>query len=57
MVNIGDIIYQLVVLLVLIFFIIFIVSFVRNFKKRNNQLKRIEDKLDKLSELKSKRVD
>ncbi len=53
--NIGDMIYQLFVILVPIIFIMTIVLFLRSSKKRKNQLKRIEEKLDKVSEQKSKK--
>ena len=52
--NIGDIIYQLFSILVVIFFIVMIVSFFRSSKKRKEQLDRIENKLDKLSEQSTK---
>ncbi|MDP4086072.1 MAG: DUF4083 family protein [Bacillota bacterium] len=51
--NIGDIIFQLFTFLFPVIFIILIVLFVRSSKKRNEQLKRIEEKLDKVSELKN----
>lgn len=50
--NIGDIIFQLFALLVPL---ILIVLFVRFIYKRNKQLKRIEDKLDMISEQKTNR--
>ena len=53
--NIGDIIFQLFTFLVPIIFIILIVLFVRSTKQRNVQLKRIEEKLDKVSEQNRKR--
>jgi len=53
--NIGDIIFQLFTFLVPIIFIILIVLFVRSTKQRNVQLKRMEEKLDKVSEQNRKR--
>ncbi|ULT59488.1 DUF4083 family protein [Neobacillus drentensis] len=49
MVNFGDITFQLIAILIPIAFISAIVVFVRSTKKRNEQLKRIEEKLDKVS--------
>jgi uncharacterized membrane-anchored protein YhcB (DUF1043 family) len=49
--NIGDLIFQLIAILVPIALIVLLVRFVI---KRNKQLKRIEDKLDKISEQKNK---
>lgn len=54
--NIGDIIFQLFVILVPIIFIISILLFVRSLKKRNEQLKRIENKVDKIVEQKSQKL-
>jgi hypothetical protein len=54
-VNIGDIIFQLFAILVPIILIFLLVGFFRSSKKRNEQIKRIEDKLDSVLEQKSKR--
>ncbi|WP_335571774.1 DUF4083 family protein [Neobacillus vireti] len=53
--NIADIIFQLFTFLVPIIFISLIVLFVRSTKQRNVQLKRMEEKLDKISEQNRKR--
>ncbi|NRD77841.1 DUF4083 family protein [Bacillus sp. BRMEA1] len=50
--NIGDIIFQLIVFLIPIIIIIFLLGFVRSSLKRKQQLKRIEDKLDRITEQK-----
>lgn len=49
--NIGDLIFQLIVILIPIVFIVLIVLLVRSSIKRNEQLKRIEEKLDKVTEM------
>jgi uncharacterized protein YoxC len=46
----GDIIFQLFVFLIPIIFIILGIVFFRSSKKRTEQLKRIEEKLDRVSE-------
>lgn len=48
MVNIGDIVFQLLALGVPIFFIAIIIVCWRSFKKKREQLARIEEKLDSL---------
>ena len=49
MLYVGDIIFQLFVLLIPIAIIVAIVIFVRSSKKREEQLNRIEEKLDRAS--------
>ena len=44
--NLGDIIFQLFAILVPVIFIILIFLFIRSSKKRNERLKRIEEKID-----------
>lgn len=46
MVNVGDVIIQLVMLLIIVLVIFLIVNFIRSSKKRQEQLNRIEKKLD-----------
>jgi Na+/melibiose symporter-like transporter len=48
--NIGDIVFQFIMILIPIVFIVLIVIFARSSKKRKEHLKRIEDKLDKVIE-------
>lgn len=48
--NVGDIIFQLVNFGFLVLAIIIVVSYFRSNKKRINQLNRIEEKLNLLSE-------
>jgi hypothetical protein len=55
--NIGDIVFQLFTFLIPIILIILLIVFVRSSKKRNQQLKRIEEKLDKATEQKAKNLD
>jgi energy-converting hydrogenase Eha subunit H len=47
---VGDIIFQLIVIFIPVLLIVFIIAFTRSSKKRKEQLKRIEDKLDKVTE-------
>ncbi|MEH7098468.1 DUF4083 family protein [Neobacillus vireti] len=49
--NIGDVIFQLIVVSIPILLVVFIIILIRSLKKRKEQLKRIEDKLDKVTEL------
>jgi large-conductance mechanosensitive channel len=49
-INVGDIIFQLVNLGFLALFIFLIVSYSRSNKKRRNQLNRIEEKLNYLTD-------
>jgi hypothetical protein len=49
-INVGDIIFQLIYFGFLVLFIILIVSYFRSNKKRRNQLDRIEEKLNLLTE-------
>lgn len=49
-INVGDIIFQLVNFGFLALAIIIVVSFFRSNKKRRNQLNRIEEKLNLLTE-------
>ncbi|MEH7374462.1 DUF4083 domain-containing protein [Neobacillus drentensis] len=49
-INVGDIIFQLIYFGFLVLFIILIVSYFRSNKKRWNQLDRIEEKLNLLTE-------
>ncbi|WP_256941426.1 DUF4083 domain-containing protein, partial [Bacillus sp. EAC] len=49
-INVGDIIYQLVILGFFAFIIILIVSYFRTNKKRRSQLDRIEENLNLLTE-------
>lgn len=49
MLNIGDIIFQLFAMLIPVLFIVGIVLFIRSYKRRNEQLDRIEEKLDRAS--------
>jgi uncharacterized protein YoxC len=53
----GDIIFQLFVFLIPIIFIILGIVFFRSSKKRTEQLKRIEEKLDRVSEQNYKILD
>jgi uncharacterized protein YoxC len=55
--NFGDIIFQLFVFLIPIIFIILGIVFFRSSKKRTEQLKRIEEKLDRVSEQNYKKFD
>lgn len=55
--NIGDIVFQLFTYLIPIILIILLIVFVRSSKKRKQQLKRIEEKLDIVSEQKTKKLD
>lgn len=52
--NIGDIVFQLFTFLIPIILIVLLIVFVRSSKKRNQQLKRMEEKLDKVSEQKAR---
>jgi hypothetical protein len=49
-INAGDIIFQLINIGFFVLFIILIVSYFRSNKKRRNQLDRIEEKLNLLTE-------
>jgi sensor histidine kinase YesM len=49
-VNVGDIFYQLFAILFWVVIIGLIVILFRNSKKKNEQLKRIEEKIDRLLE-------
>ncbi|SMQ80954.1 hypothetical protein SAMN05444673_4056 [Bacillus sp. OV166] len=49
-INVGDVIFQLINLGFLALAIIIVVSFFRSNKKRSNQLNRIEEKLNILTE-------
>ncbi|CRK81267.1 DUF4083 domain-containing protein [Neobacillus massiliamazoniensis] len=53
----GDIIFQLFVFLIPIIFIILGIVFFRSSKKRTEQLKRIEEKLDRVSEQNYKKLE
>jgi uncharacterized membrane protein len=53
----GDIIFQLIVFLIPIIFIILGIVFFRSSKKRTEQLKRIEEKLDRVSEQNYNKLD
>lgn len=46
--NYGDMVVQLIFFVLLIVLVIGIISVVMKFRKRNNQLNRIEEKIDKL---------
>lgn len=54
---IGDIIFQMIVFLIPIIFIILCIVFFRSSKRRTEQLKRIEEKLDRVSEQNYKELD
>lgn len=47
--NLGDALFQLIFLAFIVFIIALIVSLFRSNKKRNNQLNRIEKKMDDMS--------
>jgi large-conductance mechanosensitive channel len=49
-INVGDIIFQLIYFIFLALLIILIVSYFRTKKKRKNQLDKIEEKLNILTE-------
>jgi preprotein translocase subunit YajC len=55
--NIGDIVFQLFTYFIPIILIILLIIFIRSSKKRNQQLKRIEEKLDKVTEQQAKKVE
>lgn len=48
--NVGDVIVQLVFLLILAAVIVGVITLVVNVRKRNKQLSRMEEKIDKLSQ-------
>ncbi|TGB03541.1 cell wall metabolism sensor histidine kinase WalK [Halobacillus salinus] len=48
--NVSDVIVQLVFLLILAAVIVGVITLVINARKRNNQLSRMEEKVDKLSQ-------
>lgn len=48
--NVGDVIAQLVFLLILVVVIVGVITFIVKARKRNEQLSRIEEKIDKLSQ-------
>ena len=54
MFNAGDIIFQLISIIIVISIIVMIVSVFHSSKKRQEQLDRIESKLDKISEQSTK---
>jgi uncharacterized membrane protein YciS (DUF1049 family) len=47
-INIGDIIFQFIMLLILVSIIFGLFFIIQTFRKRNKRLKRIEEKLDQL---------
>lgn len=55
--NIGDIVFQLFTLLIPIILITLLIVFIRSSKKKNQQLKRIEEKLDKATVQQTKKLD
>ncbi|MDQ0232604.1 DUF4083 domain-containing protein [Metabacillus malikii] len=48
--NIGDALFQLFYLAFIVLIVALIVSFFRSYKKRNNQLDRIEEKIDDVNQ-------
>ena len=48
--NLGDVLFQLFSLAFIVLIIVLIVSFFRSNKKRNDQLKRIEQKMDDMNQ-------
>ncbi|MDQ0229211.1 DUF4083 domain-containing protein [Metabacillus malikii] len=48
--NLGDALFQLFYLAFIVLIVVLIVSFLRSNKKRNNQLDRIEKKIDDMNQ-------
>jgi energy-converting hydrogenase Eha subunit H len=61
MINIGDVIFQIITILLVVLFFISLFLFVRRLLKnqfyRNDALKRIEDKLDKIIENQERQIE
>ena len=55
--NLGDVLFQLFSLAFIVLIIVLIVSFFRSNKKRNDQLNRIEKKMDDMNQRNKKDVE
>ncbi|WP_090234503.1 DUF4083 family protein [Lentibacillus halodurans] len=47
-INIGDVIFQLILLLVLIAIVVGVISLIVMFRRRSNRLNKVEKKLDRV---------